>query len=126
MSDDNIGYEELPLWVTDESDPWMNLSSDEELYFLSAEVADITGKYFVRLPMLTWVQVTEQVSHLEQEGTILQMDIYSEKTLDRSIDVEGRSLRERLFGKLYQTFNEYVWYTKDDVAEQREKETADA
>jgi len=54
------------------------------------------------------------------------MDIYSEKTLDRSIDVEGRSLRERLFGKLYQTFNEYVWYTKDDVAEQREKETADA
>ena len=126
MTDTYDEYEETEVWITDESDPWTNLSSGEELYFLSARVEDITGVFYVRLPMLTWDQVTEQVSQMEQSTTIHQMDIYSEKTLSRSIDPDDRTLRERLFGKLYDTCNNYVWHTKDDIEEHREKETQDA
>ena len=51
------GHQEMPIWITNDHDPWKNKSSGERLYFLSAEVEDSHGIYVIRIPMLTWDDV---------------------------------------------------------------------
>jgi len=109
------GHQEMPIWITNDHDPWKNKSSGERLYFLSAEVEDSHGIYVIRLPMLTWDDVVGEILEMQVSADILQMDIYTEESLNELIPYTDHTKRQRLFGRLYETFHRYVEDTVDDV-----------
>ena len=112
------GIQELPYWTTSPNDPWNNKLSGERLYFLNAECDDDHGKYVIRYPMMTWDEVVNEIQNIRVSAEISRLDVYPEDHLDTVIPETSQTLRERLFGSLYQSFYKYVDHTLDDVDQQ--------
>ena len=120
----DAGYKQTRYWNRD-VDPWKNKLSGERLFFFSAECEDDHGRFVIRLPMLTWDEVVDEVLCRQTSTEIVRLDVYTEDSLDEVVDETGQTLRERMFGGLYEVFYRYVDRTLDDYhKEQQEIENA--